>query len=85
MRTRGNFYVTAVRERDGLRYADQVGRQIKTFLEARSVLEDLDEQGYVQEWSERQQIRFVVAERDEAGVWYSFDPLTRKRSVMEPL
>lgn len=87
-RVRGDYYVEAVRERigaDGLirRYADQVGRQIRTRKEAFAILDRLNERGYVQQWSESQQRRFIVAERDTAGVWTSKDPFTGERVVLD--
>ena len=84
---RGTYYVTALRSREGVHgdvrtFGDQVGRQIKTRKEALAILDRLDERGYVQQWSESRQQRFVVAERDAAGVWSAVNPFNGVREVL---
>lgn len=74
---RGNFYanVTSVRE-DGKRFGTQVARQRKTLNEACRAVDETGLRGYVQRWNEHLSRREVVAERDEAGNWWTFDHFT---------
>ena len=86
--SRGTYYVTALRERtskfnDVRTYGDQVGRQIRTRKEAFAILDRLNERGYVQQWSDSQQQRFIVGERDAQGVWSAINPFTGAREVFE--
>ena len=81
---RGEYYAEALRFRVGsdgtaVRIGVQVGRQIKTAKAAMQILDDLNDKGYVTCWSERQQRRYVVADRDSAGRWTSVDPFTGER------
>lgn len=78
MRTRGNYYgnVTDVRP-NGKRYGWCVARQAKTAMEARKAIDATGLRGSIQLWDETTQRRYVIAERDEAGNWWSIDPYHR--------
>ena len=77
MRTRGKYYATAIERRpDGRRFGREVARQAKTLTAARAALDATGQRGYVQMWSDRQQQRSIVCERDEAGNWTAQDPFT---------
>lgn len=76
-RTHGIYYATAISTRaDGKRFGHEVARQARTFEQARAALDSARLPGYVQVWSERQQQRFISAERRANGSWFSTDPFT---------
>lgn len=73
---RGNYYGNAITERDGRRYVREVARQARTFDAAADAIDATGLPGYVQLWSEREQRRTVVAQRDASGQWTTTNPLT---------
>lgn len=83
-RARGAFYAEAIRFRvtpdgDVIRIGVQVGRQLPTAKAAARALEEHNDSGYITAWSDREQRRHVVADRDSAGRWTSTDPFTGER------
>lgn len=84
MRTRGNYYVEAIERRpDGRRFGREIGRQVKTFKQARAILDAADLRGFVQVWSDRTYSRTIVAERDEAGNWWTPNPFTGNLTALD--
>ncbi len=72
-RPRGNYYSYSFTP--GTQIAQEVARQVWTLTFARAALDATGLPGYVEQWSERQQRRFTVAERDAQGAWSAINPL----------
>ena len=84
----GNFYAEAILFRVGadgtaVRAGVQLGRQIKSAKAAMQILDEANNKGYVTQWSDRAQRRYVVADRDNAGCWTSIDPFTGERISLD--
>ncbi len=76
-RPRGNYYATAINTReDGKRFGREVACQAPSFRAAQRALDASGLPGYVQFWSDRQQQRFISAERRADGTWFSTNPFT---------
>jgi hypothetical protein len=79
-RSRGNYYATTTTRRaGGVRFGHQTARQARTLAEACRTVDDFEHpewtgRGYVQLWDESSHRRLIVAERDEAGNWWSISP-----------
>lgn len=91
MRRRGgNYYANAhLLRADGRRFGLQTARQAPTLRAACRTLDDLEHdeftgRGYVQLWVEHEQKRRIVAERDEAGNWWTPNPYTGSLDPLDP-
>lgn len=81
----GNYYATGTRVReDGKRFGVDVARQRKSLREACRALEESGLRGYVQRWDESTQRRYIVAERDEAGNWWTTSPYDGTVRALDP-